>query len=466
MAPWIGGLLVLAVALTCYLPGLGATVVQREQELRVALTARAMAEGGSWLAPTYLGSPRYRKPPLQYWLVASAYRAGGATDSAFLARLPSATAGAALAFLTWLLARSWMSGRGALVAGLSCATCFILLKQSRLAETDVPLALWSALAAWGGYRVLFEGKDLRWMLLAGLASGLGFLTKGPAALALPVAAWIAFAVSARARPTPRTWGSLACWITLAALIALPWYAWLLSRADTLAQLQAELSATFGEETQHPGPWFYYIYTFLHAFAPWSLLLPPALWLAWREGRTTPGLRFAWLWFVTGFVILSATSSKQIHYTTLLVVPASLLVGWYVPLLSERLRWSRQTFSRALASALLVLLLLHLLTSTVIMPRQEKRQLIRDLALAHRESIRASREFFLVGRHRATLEFHAGRPVRDMDSLREAFRHAQPGDLVFLNTRGAELADPGTRFERIEERTRGDFRCALWRVRGL
>ena len=58
-----------------FLPGLGRGLVTRQQELRVLLAARTMAEGGSWLIPQFMGEERLRKPPLMYWLVATAFKA-------------------------------------------------------------------------------------------------------------------------------------------------------------------------------------------------------------------------------------------------------------------------------------------------------------------------------------------------------------------------------------------------------
>jgi len=82
-----------AVGALLLFPGLGGPVVHREQELRVLLTARDMAEGGNWIIPHFLGEPRLRKPPLMYWLVAAADRIAGTTHSPLISRAPSAAAG-------------------------------------------------------------------------------------------------------------------------------------------------------------------------------------------------------------------------------------------------------------------------------------------------------------------------------------------------------------------------------------
>ena len=60
-------------------------------EVLVAETARQMAEGKSWIVPTFNGENRLNKPPLDYWLTAIIYRLTGRIDE-LTARLPSAIA--------------------------------------------------------------------------------------------------------------------------------------------------------------------------------------------------------------------------------------------------------------------------------------------------------------------------------------------------------------------------------------
>lgn len=452
-------LAVAGIALLFFLPALGTGVIQREQELRVALTARSMAEGGSWLTPEYLGQLRIRKPPLMYWAVAVAYKVGGATDSARLARLPSALAGVGLALLVYYIARGFWGQKRGLLAGILCATSVIILRQARLAETDVMLTLWVTLAVWSGYRALFTASDSRWMIASGLAAGLGFMTKGPAALALPMLAWLSGAIfCARARPMQRRAATrLLLWLALALLVSAPWYLYLLARAGSLVQLRQELSATFGDTTRHAGPWYYYFYSFFQAFAPWCLLLPTALIAAWRKARGATALCFTLGWFISSFATLSLTSSKQIHYTTLLVPAASMLVAWHLGFFftrpSRRVRWS--------VAALALFWVLVISTAYFVTPQREPKQAILDALSQCQAEVHAATRVALVGPHRATVEFHAGRPIMDMDSLREAWRRTRAGDLIVVNNADRDMPDlPGASTMLGEADVRG-LRCVIW-----
>ena len=94
------------------LPGLSRPTMSRQQELRVALTARQMAQGGRWLIPEFRDQPRLQKPPLMYWLVAGSFRIAGNTISVPAARFPSAMAGIFLVVTTYWADRSSSAGKG------------------------------------------------------------------------------------------------------------------------------------------------------------------------------------------------------------------------------------------------------------------------------------------------------------------------------------------------------------------
>lgn len=455
--PLAVGFLAVCVSLS-FFSALGKPAMSREQELRVALTARDMAETGDWRNPSYLGEPRYRKPPLMYWAVASAYSLGGRTDAAWLARLPSALAGFCLVLLIYAYANASSGRRAALLAAGILASTFIVVRQARLAETDTFLTLFTAISVLCGFLCMSKGLAWRWTLLAGLASGLGFLAKGPAAITLPVLAWL-FAYVLAPRPHISLKHAVAhatLWLGCALAVAGAWYLPLAARAEAVAQIRAEWAATFTDETRHPGPWFYYLYAGFHALAPWSLALPFALAFAARRARSNVALARPFSWFLATFVALSATPSKQIHYAILLAPPAALLLGRY-------LSRSRRSFTLAIA-AIAVLSVSQAVVASAILPAVQPRQILADLLRAHREELRAAPTVYLVGPHRASIEFHAGRPIRDIDNVPEALRLAQPGDWIVLTAKENPIPNPPTVAERVAEAERRGFRVALWRVR--
>lgn len=481
--------LLVVVAACLLLPDLGRSVARRAQEMRVLLTARDMCQTGRWLDPHFKGEPRLRKPPLMYWLVGGLYRLGVPMDSTAGSRLPSALAGMAYVAVLYALGRRLVGRRRAFAAALVAAMSVIVLRQARLASTDMCLALFTTVAVLAGALAL-RGVSPRWWLPCFLSMGLGFLTKGPAALVLPPAAWFAYAGWRRWRVAsplrqPAFWWGLALCLAL----ALPWYLLLLWRqhAATDAQVEAELSALL-VTSKHTGPFYYYVYTTLHALAPWSLLLPAAVWAAMRFGRRRAAWSLPLAWLLSSFLVLSALSSKQFHYALLLAAPGSLLIGCALPSRVPRLRrWSGavQVFVLALLSIGGVGLLLALAArgrSAPVLPAAlscaaialgilalrrpgvEARLVAAGLALAalqpaarqifadetaHGAAVRriaslATRSLpagvtvFCVGPLDATCAFYANRPSIFARSLAEAWRRAAPGDLILATWRPAHV----------------------------
>ena len=345
----------LALCAAALLPGLGRLTVIHDKELRVILPARTMAEGGSWLIPEYMGEPRLRKPPLAYWIAAAAFRGAGSTESAFVARVPFAVAGTLLVLAVYA-GGAWLVGRrrAFMGAGITAAS-LLFIRQARMASTEIVLGLFVLLGVFAVYRAI-TGRRKLWAWIAfGVCAGLGFLAKGPAAPAIPLAAGAVFCLASkphrRALADWRILAGLACFF----LIAVPWYlavgSHLHAQQATQAAIQSELTETF-EGLDHRGPVFYYLYQLPWALMPWGLLLPFAVWALWRDGRRHRGTRFLLSWFVSSFAIVSLVPNKQIHYALLLVPQAALAIGLFLARRGPPGRGWEQRLARGYVTALL------------------------------------------------------------------------------------------------------------------
>ena len=85
---WLDILLLTLVTGSIMLFNLGSLPLLDPDEPVYAETAKEMLLTGDWLSPRIYGEFWYDKPPLYYWLVATAFRFLGANE--FAARLPSA----------------------------------------------------------------------------------------------------------------------------------------------------------------------------------------------------------------------------------------------------------------------------------------------------------------------------------------------------------------------------------------
>lgn len=317
---------ILSIVLTGLFFGSAERAIDKIQEARIAETAREMVVGNDWVVPHYNGELRLQKPPLTYWFTAASYKAFGVGELS--ARIPSAVFG----LLTVLLLFAWLkreiSTSAAANIVLVLATSFLGLRYLRSGEADVTLMFFISLACFAGFR-LFESRSKRLVLLLMLALGLGFLTKGPAAIAIPLLTIAAYAYSTKqlsalkalANPT-----GLAVFM----LSAFAWYAWILLMMPDVAQgfFSKQVDETFISGT-HQQPVYWYLAHALEFFLPWSFLLIPAGIWCYKNRPLPKIIHFSIIWLAVVFVLLTFTVNKQTQYALLFLPPIAILVGYYL-----------------------------------------------------------------------------------------------------------------------------------------
>ena len=170
----IAGLLVLAyLSMFPYIRFFELTL----EEPRRALVAYEMWFSGSYLQPTLLGEPYFNKPPLFNWLIVLSSMLFG--WSGFAVRAVSLAFTALTALLVYLTAKRIIGGRE---VGLLAALIYVTLADNLyhygwIGEIDVTLTFFvfgTILCLWSAFET---GKN-RYLILAGLITGLTFLLKG------------------------------------------------------------------------------------------------------------------------------------------------------------------------------------------------------------------------------------------------------------------------------------------------
>jgi 4-amino-4-deoxy-L-arabinose transferase-like glycosyltransferase len=137
------------------------------------------------------------KPPLALWVQALSARTFGFSSWAIL--VPQALMGVATVALAYDLVRRRFGRLAGFAGGLALALTPITVAISRHNNPDALLALCCVAAVWFVVRGLEDGRT-RWLVLAGVAVGLGFETKMAAALlVVPAIALAWFWVSPRGR---------------------------------------------------------------------------------------------------------------------------------------------------------------------------------------------------------------------------------------------------------------------------
>jgi len=361
---------ILALAAVCLLTSfllLGERPLWDIDEGMHAVTSLEMIRSGDWITPTFNGEPFYDKPAFHNWLVALSFLAFGATELA--ARLPSALLGFGTALATAVVGARLFGGRAGLLAGVVLATSGLHALLSRSVVHDSSLAFFVALATlFFQSAYASERGRTRNLLLCYLACGFGVLAKGPVGAALPGLTVLGFLALRRrlafVRDMKLQWA-----VPVALLVCAPWYLAISGGDPEYAFyffVRKNVLGFLTGDTGHVEPWYFYAQETLVGMLPWSLLVPGALWCAFRarRGPRGEGLDFALAWFCTGIAFFSISSSKLGTYLLPVLPGMALLIGWLWDELVASggvARWRAVAWPQAALALLLACCLVYALT---------------------------------------------------------------------------------------------------------
>jgi len=325
-------ILILLAAAALYLIGNASVCLWDRDEPRYAQCSREMLQTGDWVVPTQLQIWRLEKPPVIYWLQASAMKING--DNDFAARLPSALATLATAAMLGWLVRHYAGEKRALWTLLIFCSAGVVIAAAKMCITDATLMFLVAVgqmclaSMWAAAR----GKRANPWIVAPLfwiSLGLAGLTKGPQAVGFHIVTLLTLLVldlegnfrsSAAWKNAIRWWWRLQpiMGIPLLASVTLPWIVMIHLRAPGfLAELFNKVKMHTGSSMEgHGAPPGYHALLIFGTFFPWSLLLPTAITLAYMH-RKSPVVRFAIAAFVGPWLLMEMVTTKLPFY----VLPA-------------------------------------------------------------------------------------------------------------------------------------------------
>ena len=326
------------------------------EEVRWAQIPREMLVAGDLLHPTLNGRTYYDKPLGSYWLVLAATWIRGQADvDELAARLPSCVAGILGVVFLMAIARRLYDDRTALVAGLILATEFAYVGFARTAAADAENVAGILAALW----IYLRQRDRPgpWVVALWIVMALTSLTKGLLGFALPILVigldrlfdptvagpmWSVRRTVATQRWLLTPWSLVA--VPLAALVYLgPFLLSFLATGSTdgLEMVYREnLQRFYAPASHHDAPvWFYFGVIFVLA-APWSLLLPAALWQHLRHSPESPDERrsdrFTTIFFFAIFLFFTAAASRRSYYLLPILPATALLIGRLLATPADRL----------------------------------------------------------------------------------------------------------------------------------
>ena len=335
---------------------LGARGLNEPDEGRYAEVSREMAASGDWLMPHLNGFAHVQKPPLLYWTAALSMRAFGVDE--WSARLACVLPALGTLVLTWFLAGALFGPRTCVAAVLILLSSCEFVLLSRALTPDMMLTFWITLAIACLVKYVTGGQRKTWRIAFFVAIGLGFLCKGPMALAVPVSAALCWQAALRRRgeAVRLGWGS---GLLISLVVGGWWFVAVAVRHPELVDyfLGRELRDRLFSNVHHRAqPVWFFAPVLLGAMLPWTPVLVAMLPTAWRRLRARDGLRpELWLlvgWIVPPLLILSLSGSKLATYVLPLLPAIALLVARWCEVNAES-HAGRIAIGASVALALLV-----------------------------------------------------------------------------------------------------------------
>jgi 4-amino-4-deoxy-L-arabinose transferase-like glycosyltransferase len=407
-------------AVAVYFVSLGNSAIWDANEAFYVETPREMLEAHDFINPTFNYLPRFNKPVLSYWIVALFYQLFGisvtvqrfaialgamviiacayvlaraaADDSAPGIRDPgsairdeglgirdpgSAIRDEGLGIRDEGLGIRDDEGSGirdegsgirdegsgirqsaALWAAVGLAAAPRLVMFARRIFIDIWITAFLSLTlAFFALSELYPHRRRLYLALMYGAIGLGVLTKGPVAIALPALAFLLY-LAVRRELARVTQMMLPLGLLIVAAIVVPWYAalyneqgWTYIKSFLISENVERFTSGVGVRQPRP-PWFYLPIVLSDSF-PWSLLLPCAAVAAWKTRTRIETLLWCWIAAIVGFFSLSV--GKQDLYIFPIVSAVAALGGLAIARGLSDARWRTWlSVTLAVAGALLAL----------------------------------------------------------------------------------------------------------------
>ena len=316
---------------------------------------------GDYVSLVDHAGPYLDKPHLHFWLCAFSYKIFGVTSFAY--KLPSFLFTILGTYSTYRLGKSLYNNEVGKLAALIIASSFAYMLANNDVRMDAILTACIAFSIWQLVEFIQHKKLLN---IAGTALGLalGFCTKGHIAVFVPAVAALFYILYRKEwnlflNPIAIGWKWLLLLLLFALFISPVVYCYYLQynlHPETMArgkdhingvkfillnQSVERFSGGMGSDAKND--YFFFLHSFLWAFAPWSVLAYIALaggiknFLQRKQEWLTTGV------FITMVLIVSFSGFKLPHYLNIVFPTSAVMTATFILTKQSHPRWIKNIY---------------------------------------------------------------------------------------------------------------------------